>query len=139
MRLDSATTDEVHRLWKENDRERYSEEAFEAARVILTERGMDVPAQQPWSGRVPVARKARSLDPASDAFWMAWLRPVLWVGIVIGGMRTLYLAILATQSVRAETPLSWPIVDSFSGLVVAIQSVLNLVLPVVLLSGAALS
>src|SRR5687768_1942807 len=103
-RLESSATDDLVRMWRENDRERYVEEAFEAARLILVGRGVNVPPQDEWAGRVPVAAKARSGDPASDEFWMSWLRPVLWVGVVIGGVRTLHVAAVVAEMVRTDTP-----------------------------------
>jgi len=43
--LANNTNDELLHMWKENDRERWSESAFEAVKQILTERGIELPAQ----------------------------------------------------------------------------------------------
>lgn len=41
---------ELQRIWRENDRETWSEEAFEAVRQVLAERGVALPAR-PAAGR----------------------------------------------------------------------------------------
>ena len=138
-RLEGMGSEELLRLWRENDRERYAEEAFEAARLILVGRGVEVPAQEPAVGRVPVARKARSADPATDEFWMGWLRPVLWVGIAYSGVRCLYELIGVTVMIRTDSPIEWPTVHSFSILIDAIQRVLSFILPFVFIAGASAS
>ena len=43
----NKTSDELLQIWKENDRERWSESAFEAARQILIDRGVELPQQDP--------------------------------------------------------------------------------------------
>lgn len=43
----SKSSDDLLRIWKENDREQWSDAAFEAAREILTERGFELPPQDP--------------------------------------------------------------------------------------------
>jgi hypothetical protein len=123
----------------ENDRERYSEEAFEATRLILISRGLTPPQQRDWTGPVPVATKVKSLDPSSHEFWNGWLRPLLWAAIAVGAVRCLYLAIWAIEMLRTDAPVSWPSVYSLSSFVAAVQSLLNFVLPPVLLVGAVLS
>lgn len=49
------SSDELIQIWKENDHERWSDSAFEAARRILTERGIAIPAQHPPKGVTPQA------------------------------------------------------------------------------------
>src|SRR5688500_13024148 len=92
-RMEGSPTEELLRLWTDNDREHYSEEAFEAARLILTSRGVSLPAQREWTGRMPDPPQAENVDPASHAFCNTWLRPLLWAAIAIGGGRCLYLAV----------------------------------------------
>lgn len=71
--LASKSTDDLLRIWKENDRERWSDAAFEAVRQILTERGLELPAQDtPTTGTQPAAPPPRK---ASRGFlvWGAFL------------------------------------------------------------------
>jgi hypothetical protein len=139
VRLERTATDELLQFWTENDRERYSEEAFEAARLILIARGLTPPQQRHWTGPVPVATKAASLDPSSHEFWNAWLRPLLWAAFAVGGVRCLYLALWAVEILRTDATPSPPSVHSFSSLVAAVQSPLNFILPPALLVAALLS
>jgi hypothetical protein len=43
----AKNSDELLQIWKENDRERWSGDAFEAIKQILIERGLTIPAQSP--------------------------------------------------------------------------------------------
>lgn len=70
------------KLWVDNDREQYSPEAFEAARLVLSERKVAIPPQNP---PVPHARPAAAIEIA-DSFWLGWLRPFLIVGFVVGAL-----------------------------------------------------
>ena len=45
--LGNKSSDELIQIWKENDHERWSGDAFEAIKQILTERGLTIPAQAP--------------------------------------------------------------------------------------------
>lgn len=45
--LGDKSSDELIQIWKENDHERWSGDAFEAIKQILTERGLTIPAQSP--------------------------------------------------------------------------------------------
>lgn len=83
----SESSDDLLRLWVENDRGTYSDETFEAVRSILGERGVELP---PQNDPPPVAERATvryvdivSKDPVA-AFWLAWLRAVLWIGVAVG-------------------------------------------------------
>jgi hypothetical protein len=138
VRLEASSSADLLRLWKENDRDRYSEEAFQAARLILLDRGLTPPPQDEWPGRVPVAKKATGLDPTSDEFWMAWLRPLLWISMAIAVVRCLYLMTWVAEMAQTEATYSLPSIYSFTSLVEAIQSVLDVLLPPVLLAGAVL-
>jgi hypothetical protein len=135
VRLADNAIEDLLRLWRENDRERYSAEAFEAARLILVERGVELPAQEEWKGPVPVAGKARSIDPASDEFWMGWLRPVLWVGIVLGALGTVHLVIQVVYDIMGPSVLTgwW----GFRAITVVAEQWLELLLPVLLMVNAA--
>src|SRR5688500_19767105 len=92
-RMESSPTEDLLRLWTDNDREHYAEEAFEAARLILIDRGVAPPKQRDWTGRAPLATTVKSLDPASKAFWNLRLRPLLWGVFAVGAVRCLYLAV----------------------------------------------
>ena len=91
--MTSQTTEELVRLWTENDRGHYSSETFEAVRSLLTERGVDpLPPQNdppPMAARAP-ARPFVPLsqrDPAAAAFWGALLRPILWIGVALAASK----------------------------------------------------
>jgi predicted metal-dependent phosphoesterase TrpH len=43
--LADKSDEELLQIWKENDRERWSESAFEAIKLILTKRGINLPSQ----------------------------------------------------------------------------------------------
>jgi hypothetical protein len=55
----SKPSDELLTIWILNDRERWSDEAFDAARLVLTERGVCLPEQGP--------RKEACVQPPSSA------------------------------------------------------------------------
>lgn len=45
--MDSKSTDELLKIWRENDREKYSNNAFEAVKIILQDRKTSLPTQSP--------------------------------------------------------------------------------------------
>lgn len=45
LKLQSRTDEDLLAVWVENDQEQWSPEFFEAVRLVLTERGVAVPAQ----------------------------------------------------------------------------------------------
>jgi len=45
-RMEAKATEELLEIWEENDRARYSDEAFEAIREVLLRRGVAVPEQR---------------------------------------------------------------------------------------------
>ena len=45
--MEAKSTDELIQIWRENDRTQYVDEAFEAIRQLLKERGETVPPQLP--------------------------------------------------------------------------------------------
>lgn len=88
-KLEKKNSEELLQLWIENDRERWSPEAFEAARRVLVERGVPILEQNPPL----VTIRRHGLSPDTE-YWMSWLRPVLYLAIVLnvlsfirGGMR----------------------------------------------------
>ena len=93
QRMSLLDDTELLRLWVENDRGHYSDEAFEAVRAVLEERGVELPAQNdppPMATRLPPARQSVETvvgrDP-SAAYWLRWLRGMLWTGVVLEGIR----------------------------------------------------
>lgn len=45
--MEAKSTEELIQIWRENDRTQYVEEAFEAIRLLLVERGEVIPPQLP--------------------------------------------------------------------------------------------
>ena len=86
QRMSAWPDDELLRLWVENDRFQYSAETFEAVRSILAGRGITPPQDDPPAMAVR-ATSRRSLDmPADEAdarTWVAWIRPLMWVGVAL--------------------------------------------------------
>ncbi len=78
MRMESQNSDQLLAIWVANDQDQYSEEAFEAARLILKDRGVELPPQNEPIKNVP------EIKPAVDPYWVSWLRVVLIVGIALG-------------------------------------------------------
>ncbi len=78
------SSDELLQIWKENDRTEWSDEAYDAIRQILTERGVSLPSQ-----KAAVAVADEEGDPNADALvrlstWaqlLGWLALVVTVGI----------------------------------------------------------
>lgn len=60
--LRDRSSDELIQIWKENDRERWSGDAFEAIKQILIERGLTIPAQVPEkpSGTTSIEQRKKS-------------------------------------------------------------------------------
>jgi len=50
----SKSTEELVQIWRENDRTKYPEEAFEAIRQTLEERGEKIPSQLPIRKTAPI-------------------------------------------------------------------------------------
>jgi len=51
------STEELLEIWRENNRDRYSNSAFEAAKEILIERGINLPEQKPEDARDKPSRR----------------------------------------------------------------------------------
>jgi hypothetical protein len=142
QRMSSLDDAELLRLWVENDRGQYSDAAFEAVRAVLTERGVELPAQNdppPMAKRLPPGRAAAlpaGLDAAST-YWSGWLRPMLWVGVVLGAVQFIG-ASAVLWSIVGELP-SRAALGSVAGQLVREPQVygnlVNLVLATLLLLG----
>ena len=92
-RMRERPTDELLELWVTNDRAMYSPEAFEAVQALLAERG--VAPLPPQNDPAPLAaRHAPAADP-SVQYGFSWLRPLLWITIVLASLD------LAQQAVAA--------------------------------------
>ncbi len=66
--MGSKSTEELLQIWRENDRRKYEEEAFEAIRQILEERGEAIPPQMPMRKTQPI-RKERSIERERAGFF----------------------------------------------------------------------
>ena len=91
QRMREQTTEQLLELWTTNDRVTWSAEAFEAIKSILADRGhTDLPRQ---NDPAPVARPYVATGGPEAIYWMRWLRPVLWIGIVISSLTLFYQAV----------------------------------------------
>jgi len=86
----SKSTEILLGRWTANDRERWSPEAFEAMRMILEERGVDVPPQEERDKeRAPddVKSKPRRVGkPRRGAVSFSAFSGIgAWIGVIIGG------------------------------------------------------
>jgi hypothetical protein len=77
QRLENQSSDELLKLWVTNDQDHWSAEAFEAARLILTQRGVTLPPQDEPLKDVP------EIKHAVDEYWLRWMKVILIIGIVI--------------------------------------------------------
>jgi hypothetical protein len=66
--MSSKSTEELLQIWRENDRTKYEEEAFEAIRQILEERGEKIPSQLPIRKTKPI-RKERHIEREPGGFF----------------------------------------------------------------------
>jgi hypothetical protein len=66
--MDSKSTEELVQIWRENDRMKYAEEAFEAIRQIFEERGETIPPQLPVRKTQPI-RKKREIEGERGGFF----------------------------------------------------------------------
>ena len=102
-RMQSQTTEQLLDVWVINDRATWSPETFEAVRSILAERGKtDLP---PQNDPPPVAQRRTLHNDPVAAYWMEWLRPVLWAGVVVGTIGAAHQALYLWQ-IRLELDLS---------------------------------
>ena len=134
----SRDTEELLRVWVENDRGTYSEEMFEAVRSILADRRVTPPPQNPAP---PFAARAPKRHPASqsdsepdDPAWATWIRPILWIGAALGAAKLLSWIGLCLQyyEVYDQGGVYWS--DWRLGAMVG-ELALSLALPCCLLAG----
>lgn len=109
----SKSTEELLQIWKENDRERRSESAFEATRQLLKERGVELPPQEP-----PKPPKATIVPQKSKRRKIA--RTVTAIVILLWGIEiSLYASELVfvrrepVTSLLGFSPLIAPVVAMF--------------------------
>jgi hypothetical protein len=96
--LTNKTSDELLQIWKENDRERWSEMAFEATKQILNERGIELPPQDPPKEAKPQAAPRRSRQRTSARIFIVIV--AVWWAIVIAGL------------IREPTPSDFPLIGA---------------------------
>jgi hypothetical protein len=83
-RMREQTTEQLQELWVTNDRVTWSPEAFEAVKSLLAERGVkDLPAQ---NDPAPIVQTHSWIQDPVAQYWFAWLRPLLWIGIVLSAL-----------------------------------------------------
>lgn len=81
-------TDQLLKMWMENDRDQWSPEAFEAVKVVLAERGVAIPAQArpviPVPGEGFALEYARPLPPTPRERVRRWVKEVIvWILILM--------------------------------------------------------
>ena len=96
--LANKTSDELLQIWKENDRERWSEMAFEAAKQILNERGIELPPQDLPKDAKPQEAPQRSRQRTSARVFIVIV--AVWWAIVIFGI------------IREPTPSDSPLIGA---------------------------
>jgi hypothetical protein len=90
------SNDELIQIWKENDHERWSEAAFEAARQILMERGVELPQQYPPKVVKKIAVPQKSRHRTSARIFTAivvlyWVMVFIVYAVKIVGITNKYL------------------------------------------------
>jgi len=66
--MGSKSTEELVQIWRKNDRTKYPEEAFEAIRKILEERGEKIPRQLP-TRKIPPIRWVQETEMERGGFF----------------------------------------------------------------------
>lgn len=64
----SKSTEELVQIWRKNDRTKYPEEAFEAIRQVLEERGEKIPRQLP-TRKIPPIRWVQEIEKERGGFF----------------------------------------------------------------------
>ena len=64
----SKSTEELVQIWRKNDRTKYPEEAFEAIRQVLEERGEKIPRQLP-TRKIPPIRWVQEIEMERGGFF----------------------------------------------------------------------
>jgi len=108
--FEPKSTGELVQIWRENDRTKYVEEAFEAIRQILEERGEEIPPQLPIKEEKP-ARKPREIKREPEGFFSfrMLISPIVikiiyvlgLLGLTIGGIVMIKMG-LDVMSLSAE-------------------------------------
>lgn len=75
-RMRRKSTEELLKVWVENDQEMWSADAFEAIQLVLAERKVDLPKQDAPVLCAPVAELER------DDHWLRWLKGLLIVALI---------------------------------------------------------
>jgi hypothetical protein len=111
--MSSKSTEELVKIWAENDRTKYVEETFEGIRQILEERGETIPPQLPMRKTQPI-KKARVRERERGGFFSfrTMISPIVikiiyvlgMLGITIGGIvmieMGLHVAGLSTEQLN---------------------------------------
>ncbi len=66
--MGSKSTEEIVQIWRKNDRTKYPEEAFEAIRQVLEERGKKIPRQLPTK-KIPSIRWVQETEMEREGFF----------------------------------------------------------------------
>jgi hypothetical protein len=67
--MKAENSEELESMWRENNHAEWPDEAFEAARGVLTERGIDLPPQKPARYPAPKAPASASVTPLNWRWW----------------------------------------------------------------------
>jgi hypothetical protein len=126
--MEAKETDELMQIWRENDREAWTEEAFDAVRKILLERLGDLPAQglpeEEESAEDESEEDGRLILPYptdKKLIWIAdWSNRLSGVVLAVGIIEAVIRFISIVVSPNPNTALS-----IFLGLIVAVTSVLS--------------
>lgn len=109
--LKKKTTEELLEIWQKNDREEWSDEAFDAIYRLLEERGEDIPEQA-----APVQPDE---EPAGVEPLIGWKKPLnALLAVIHLGMGLLFLWLMAGQG-------SFPILHAFIALGIGVNLVLR--------------
>jgi hypothetical protein len=103
--MSSKSTEELVKIWVENDRAKHVEETFEAIRKILEERGETIPPQLPVRKERPI-KKGRKIERERGGFFSfrTMISPTVikiiyvlgMIGITIGGIVMIEMALHVT-------------------------------------------
>ena len=135
-RMREQTTERLLELWVTNDRVTWSAEAFEAVRSLLAERG--VKELPPQNEPAPIAAAHQAADDPVAAYWMAWVRPILWICIVIAISGLPRLAVLLWGMTGLGGPRYVTIAEAWkaAGTVAFWLGLIDVSLPLLLAAGA---
>ena len=88
--MESKSTEELVQIWRENDRAKYPEEAFEAIRQIFEERGEKIARQLPIGKTLPI-RRVQGIEGERGGFFSfrTLISPIVIKIIYVLGMLAL--------------------------------------------------